>query len=192
MAFTASITKRDRTRILTSGATVVQTRFVVNFRHPTTGQRKQIFVKSHKEAIARRDELIASAVTGSFPNRAFGLTVAKAVEHWLENRKPEVKKETWRNYRRGTHYIVGPLLIGTSDERRAFTWKGTKPSSPEFIEMLGHIRVASLSTGQIRSWHRTVSWARRGLLGQPGEEISPCRFSARCRGFRPPSAGDAN
>jgi integrase len=157
VAFTASITKRDRTRTLTSGAAVVQTRFVVNFRHPATGRRKQIFVKSHKEAIARRDELIAGAVTGSFPTEHASLTVAKAIEHWLENRKPEVKRETWRNYRRGTHYIVGPLLTGTSYERRAFTWKGTKPAAPIFLEMLGGVRVGDLSTGQIRSWHRTLA-----------------------------------
>jgi integrase len=157
VAFTASITKRDRTRILTSGATVVQTRFVVNFKHPTTGQRKQIFVKSHREATARRDELIAGAVTGNFPSERTNLTIAQAVEHWLENRKPEVKKETWRNYNRGTHYIVGPLLVGTSDERRALTWKGAQPAAPQFLEMLGHFRVVDLSTGQIRSWHRTAS-----------------------------------
>jgi integrase len=131
VAFTVSITKRDRTRILTSGAAVVQTRFVVNFRHPTTGQRKQIFVKSHKEAIARRDELIAGAVTGTFPTERSNLTVAEAVKHWLENRKAEVKKATWRGYRDGAHNIVGPLLIGTSDERRLFTCKGVKSSTPK-------------------------------------------------------------
>jgi integrase len=157
VAFTASITKRDRTRILTTGAAVVQTRFVVNFRHPVTGRRKQIFFKSHKEAIARRDELIADAVTGSFPAERMDLTVGQAVEHWLENRRPEVKRATWRNYRSGTHYIVGPLLVGTSDDRRALTWKGAKPAVPEFLQMLGDVRVADLSTGQIRSWHRTVA-----------------------------------
>jgi integrase len=130
---------------------------VVNFRHPVTGQRKQIFVKSHKEAIARRDELIADAVTGNFTAERTNLSVAEAVEHWLENRKPEVKKATWQGYRNGAHNIIGPLLVGTSDDRRAFTWKGTKPDSPEFIEMLGNVRVADLSTGQIRSWHRTVA-----------------------------------
>jgi integrase len=157
VAFTASITKRERTRTLTSGATVVQTRFVVNFRHPTTGQRKQIFVKSHKEAISRRDELIAGAVTGNFPIERIDLTVGEVVEHWLENRRLEVKKATWRGYRSGSRYIVGPLLVGTSDDRRAFTWKGIKPTTPEFVEMLGGVRVADLSTGQIRSWHRTVA-----------------------------------
>ena len=129
----------------------------MNFRHPVTGKRKKIFAKSHKEAIARRDELIAGAVTGTLPTEHSDLTVAQVVEHWLENRKADVKKATWRNYRNGAHNIIGPLLVGTSDDRRAFTWKGIKPPTPEFIEMLGHIRVAHLSTGQIRSWHRTVS-----------------------------------
>ena len=157
MAFTASITKRDRTRTLTSGATIAQTRFVVNFRHPITGRRKQIFVKSHKEAIARRDELIAGVVTGTLPNKQSDMTISSVVEHWLENRKSEVKKATWRGYRNGSHFIVGPLLVGNSDDRRALTWRGVKPVCPEFLEMLGNVRVADLSTGQIRTWHRTVS-----------------------------------
>lgn len=68
-----------------------------------------------------------------------------------------MKGATWQSYRNGTHYIIGPLLVGTSDDRRAFTWKGTKPAAPQFLEVLGGVRVAELSTGQIRSWHRKVS-----------------------------------
>ena len=66
MALNATITKRDRTRVLTSGAEVVQTRFVVNFRHPHTGRRSQRFYKCHRGALACRDDLVASMATGTF------------------------------------------------------------------------------------------------------------------------------
>lgn len=156
MGFTASITKRDRVRTLTSGATVVQTKFVVNFRHPVTGRRKQIFTKSQKEAVAQRDEVVARVVTGA-PMQNLDLSIAKAVQLWLEDRKSEVKKATWQNYCNGTHYIVAPLLVGSSKDRKHFTDKGIKRPGAEFIETLGNIRVADLSTAQIRSWHRTIS-----------------------------------
>jgi len=69
VAFTASITKRDRTRILTSGATVVQTRFVVNLRHPTTGQRKQISVKSRRKLLlGETNSSLAQSLEASPPS----------------------------------------------------------------------------------------------------------------------------
>jgi len=130
---------------------------VVNFRHPITSHRQQLFFKSHKEAVAGRDALVAGVVTGTYSPEGTKLTVAEAVEHWLESRHPEVKRITWTNYRNGSPYITEPLLIGAADDRRKFTEKGLKPEGAGFIEMLGHVRVAELTTAQIRSWHRTVS-----------------------------------
>ena len=48
MTFTASITRRDRKRQLRSGATVIQSRWIVNFREPRSGQRKQLFFERQK------------------------------------------------------------------------------------------------------------------------------------------------
>ena len=43
MAFTVNVTKRERSRKLKSGERVIQTRWVVNYKEPRTGQRRQLF-----------------------------------------------------------------------------------------------------------------------------------------------------
>jgi len=59
--------------------------------------------------------------TNSYREERTSMTVAGAIEHWLDNRKPEVKAPTWETYRRlSSNNIVGPLLIGTSAERGCY------------------------------------------------------------------------
>jgi integrase len=157
VTFTASITKRDRKRLLESGAVVVQTRYVVNFQEPQSGQRKQFFFKRHRDAVAKRDEILAGVVTGSYSAAKSELTVAQAVEHWLENRRSQVKPGTLRSYQQAVGYVIGPLLIGTRLQRHAFTRTGVKPVNGEFIEMLGPKPVTELTTADIRQWHTTLT-----------------------------------
>ena len=99
MTIATSITKRERKRVLTCGASVLQSRYVLNFRDPKTGKRRQLFFRSQREAIAKRDAILASIATHSYSEVRNDLTVAGAVEHWLENRKAEVKPSTWKTYR---------------------------------------------------------------------------------------------
>jgi integrase len=152
-----SITKRKRRRQLKSGATVVQTRYVVNFQEPQTGRRKQFFFERHREAVGKRDELVASVVTGSYTAALTELTVAQAVERWLENRRGQVKAGTWRSYQQAVGYVVEPLLVGTRLQRHAFTRTGVRPVSGELIEMLGARPVSELTTADIRQWHTTLT-----------------------------------
>ena len=91
-AFSPSITKRKRKRRLKSGAVVVYTRFVVNYREPRSGRRKQFFFDRHKDAIAKRNALLTSVLTGGYTEVQSDLTVIQAVEYWLESRHDEVKK----------------------------------------------------------------------------------------------------
>ena len=63
MAFRVSITKQDRRRELASGRVVVQTRYFVNYRDPKTGKRKLPSFERQKDALAFRNELIASVET---------------------------------------------------------------------------------------------------------------------------------
>jgi integrase len=156
-AFTASITRRERRRRQRSGDTVVQTRFVVSFRDPRTGRRKQLFFERQKDAAAMRDALVASVVTGTYAETQTGLTVAEVVEHWLENRRGEVKGSTWDSYRQAAGYIVGPLLVGTKLERHIFARKGVRPEGARLVEMLGSRPVVDLTTADIRSWHKTLT-----------------------------------
>jgi len=83
-------------------------------------------------------------------------TVAQAYEYWLENRRDEVKKNTWKGYRQYSVYIVGPLLVGTRTERVRFSRRGVKRADAQFVEMLGSVPIAELTTARIRAWHKTL------------------------------------
>ncbi len=154
--FTASISKRERRRRQRSGAVVVQTRFVVSFREPRTGRRKQLFFERHKEAVAMRDALVTSVVTGTYAETQTSMTVAEAVDYWLRNRRGEVKGSTWDSYRQAAGYIVGPLLIGTKLERHMYARKAVRPAGAQLIDMLGPKLIADLTTADIRGWHKTL------------------------------------
>jgi integrase len=155
-AFTASVTRRERRRRLASGAIVVQPRFVVSFREPRTGRRKQLFFERQKDAVAMRDALVASVVTGIYAESQTNLTVAEVVRYWLDNRRDEVKTATWDSYQQAAGYIVGPLLVGTKLERHLYARTGEKPAGARLIEMIGPRPVADLTTADIRSWHKTL------------------------------------
>jgi integrase len=158
MSFTASVTKRDRKRELRSGREIVQTRFVLNFRDPQTRRRKQLFFSRYKDAVAMRDAMLASVATGSHADApTSSLTVSDVVEHWLENRSREVKAGTLASYRQAVHYIIGPLLAGTKWERHRYARTGERPSGSSLVEMLGPMRVADLTTADIRSWNRALA-----------------------------------
>jgi integrase len=155
-SFTASITRRDRRRRQRSGGVVVQTRFVVSFREPRSGRRKQLFFERHKDAVAMRDALVTSVVTGAYAETQTTMTVAEVVDYWLKNRRGEVKGSTWDSYRQAAGYIVGPLLIGTKLERHMYARKGLKPAGAQVIDMLGPKPIADLTTADIRGWHKTL------------------------------------
>ncbi len=97
MTLRTSITRRERKRVLTSGITVRHSRYVLNYRDPRTGKRRQLFFPSQREAIARRDAILAAIATNSYRDERASMTVAGVIEHWLENRKSEVKLPTWEN-----------------------------------------------------------------------------------------------
>jgi integrase len=60
-------------------------------------------------------------------------------------------------YRQSARYIIGPLLIGTPQQRGEFTDTGKKPEGARLEPMLGEIKIQELTTGEIRAWHKTVS-----------------------------------
>ncbi len=157
MTFTINITKRDRTRKLKSGQRVTQTRFVVQFAEPRTGQRRQLFFEKKADAHAKRNELLAAVETGRYAEGRTHITVAAAVENWLEHRRNEVKPQTWKGYQQSAKLIVGPMLLGTSDERRALTETGKKPAGAKFAPLLGALKITELTTADVRSWHKLIA-----------------------------------
>jgi integrase len=78
MAFNINLTKRERTRKLKSGERVTHTRFVLNYKEPRTGQRKQLFFDKKANAQAKRNELLASVETGSYSEAKTHISVAAA------------------------------------------------------------------------------------------------------------------
>jgi integrase len=76
MAF--NITRRERSRTLKSGACIVHTRFVLNYKEPRTGQRKQLFFDKKADAMAKRNELLASVETGAYSEVKTHIRVADA------------------------------------------------------------------------------------------------------------------
>jgi hypothetical protein len=125
MSTSVNITKRVRKRKLTTGAVVKQTRWVLNYREPRSGQRRQLFFDKHKDAQARRNQITAEVETGTYSeDRNRAVTIREIVRRWLESRDGEVKDGTLDGYRRAAANIVGPLLVGTAQQRTQRTVTG--------------------------------------------------------------------
>ncbi len=157
MALSINITKRDRRRWLKSGQQVVQTRFILNFHDPRTGQRRQLFFERKVDALARRDALIGDYQAGTLvaPERS-SLTVEDAVTRWLKNREGEIRPRTLRGYREASRYITGPVIMGTPKDRYEYAVASRKPLGAALLPVLGHIKVRDLTTSDIRAWHKTL------------------------------------
>ncbi|MCK1284096.1 site-specific integrase [Bradyrhizobium sp. 44] len=158
MSRSVNITRRERRRKLTSGAIVVQTRWVLNYREPRSGQRRQLFFERQKDAQARRNQIIAEIETSSYSEeRSRAVTIREIVQRWLESREGEVKPGTLDGYRRAAANIVGPLLVGSSQQRTRFKLTGKQPEGTKIIPLLGRVRARELTTSDIRSWHKVLT-----------------------------------
>jgi integrase len=157
MTFNINLTKRDRTRKLNSGERVTHTRFVLNYKEPRTGARRQLFFDKKADAVAKRNELLASVETGTYSEVKTHIRVADALANWLEHRRSEVKANTFRGYEEGARLIVKPLLVGaTAREREHFTKTGVMPEGAKLAPLLGGIKIAELTTAEIRKWHKLL------------------------------------
>lgn len=161
MTFSTTITKRIRKRKLRSGAVVLQQRYVLNYREPDTGARRQGFFERAKDAEARRADLILKVASNSYVNDRNVPTVAEAIDHWIADRQRNVKASTLEGYKVVIAHIRGPYITGTPDQRAEYRATGKLPKGVTLIPMLGHIKLTELTTARIRSWHREVT----GLAG---------------------------
>jgi integrase len=170
MTSSVNITKRLRKRELTSGAIVEQIRYVLNYREPS-GRRRQLFFEKRKDAQTKRNQIVAEIETGTYSeDRVRSVTIREVVRRWLESREGEVKDGTLEGYRRAAANIVGPLLVGTTQQRTQFTLTGKQPEGTKTVPLMGDFKVHDLTTSDIRSWHKTlvnlVGWysANRGKM----------------------------
>ncbi|MDO8878828.1 MAG: site-specific integrase, partial [Pseudolabrys sp.] len=157
MSVSVNITKRERRRTLKSGAVVSLTRWVINYREPRTGKRRQLFFSRAADAQARRNAIVTEIGTGTYSENSKSVTVADAVQRWLANRDGEIKAGSLAGYRDTATYVIGPLVSGTKAQRVEYTRSGKLPEGTRLLPMLGHVKLQDLTTGQIRAWHKTVS-----------------------------------
>jgi integrase len=135
-----NISKRIRKRPRADGTLVEQPRFVVDFRDPQTGKRRQFFFEKRKDAEAKRAELLIEMATGRYASPTTA-TVETAMRNWLEDRKPKVKRVTFVTYERAARYICEPVTT----EDGAITHPG-----------LGKIKLTDLPTAEIRRWYNAL------------------------------------
>ncbi|MCO4317332.1 site-specific integrase [Phyllobacterium sp. 21LDTY02-6] len=156
MSINVNLTKRTRKRTLQDGSLVRQLRYVVNYKCPKTGQRKQEFFERQKDAQARQSALTVSISAGSYVDQRTVPTVNEAVDDWLADRKRHVKESTHTGYSIVVAHIKGPYLVGTQREKAQYTATGVKPRGTHLLPMLGKIKLNELTTADIRGWHRQL------------------------------------
>lgn len=148
--------RRDRPRKRADGTVVVYERHWLDFKDPKTGRRRLLAFRTEDEAATAKAELERVHGAGHLAGGKT-LTVAEAMARWLADRKSFVRPQTARGYGETVRNIVGPVLQGTPEQRREYKRTGEKPPGAEFLPVLGHRRVAELTTAAIRDWHRAIS-----------------------------------
>ena len=156
MTLNVNLTRRVRRRKLKDGAVVEQTRYVLNWRDPRTGDREQRFFERQRDAQERRAELIAAFERGAYSSASKTVTVADAVTTWLEAKRGTVRPITFGTYAFQSRYVVGPLPTAEARRVTVNSGKGAKPKDRP-IELLGREKVQELTTRRIRAWHKLLS-----------------------------------
>ena len=85
------------------------------------------------------------------------MTVELAMSHWLDTMRGEVREITWKGYKQVSTNVVGPLLVGSKNDRFNWSCYGVKRADAQFIQMLGPVEIRNLKTAQIRNWHKVVT-----------------------------------
>src|SRR5271168_3026602 len=98
MTLNINLTRRVRRRKLKDGSVVEQTRYVLNWRDPRTGEREQRFFERQRDAQERRSELMAAHDRGTYSASTKTVTVAEAVAAWLGTKRDVVRTVTFTSY----------------------------------------------------------------------------------------------
>jgi integrase len=152
-----TITSTTRRRKLADGTAASYLQWYVNYRDPKTGQRIRRAKNRKKDAEAYRNELLLKFAAGDFTDERNAPKIGKLIDHWLDDKEGKVKPSTLTSYKVNVNGAIrGPLLIGTTVERKDYTETGVAPKGARFLKLFGDLRVTDLTTAQIRVWHRTI------------------------------------
>src|SRR5580700_9317796 len=188
MSLNINLTRRVRRRKLMDGSVVEQTRYVLNWRDPRTGEREQRFFERQREAQERRSELIAACDRGIYSSSNRTVTVADAVTAWLETKRGAVRPITFATYAFQSRYLVGPLSPRDARIATIHSGKGAKPKDRP-IELLGREKVQELTTRRIRAWHKLLSDEVSIYCANKAMQIlkAALALAAEDHEFRPPA-----
>ena len=100
--------------------------------------------------------MITAFERGSYSTSSKTLTVADAVDAWLESKRGVVRAITFATYKFQSNYVVGPLPSAEARLATARSGTGAKLKG-RGTELLGRERVQSLTTRRIRAWHTLIS-----------------------------------
>jgi integrase len=188
MTLNINLTRRLRHRKLKDGTTVEQTRYVLNWRDPRTGEREQRFFERQREAQERRSEFLAAYERGVYSSQTKTVIVETAVAAWLETKCGVVRPITFATYEFQSRYVVGPLA--PREARRAIIASG-KGAAPKVkpIELLGWEKVQELTTRRIRAWHKLLSDEVSIYCANKAMQIlkAALALAAEDHEFRPPA-----
>ena len=188
MTLNINLTRRLRRRKLKDGSVVEQTRYVLNWRDPRTGEREQRFFERQREAQERRSEFLAAYERGVYSSQTKTVTVETAVATWLETKRGVVRPITFATYQFQSRYVVGPLA--TSEARRAIILSGVGAMpKARAIELLGREKVQELTTRRIRAWHKLLSDEVSIYCANKAMQIlkAALALAAEDHEFRPPA-----
>ena len=157
MLFKINLTKRVRRRKRPDGTTINQTRYVLNFRDPATGARRQEFFTRHADAQARQNDLVVMVDQGEPVNPKSVPSVADALDHWLADKDGKIKATTFASYQAVVTWIRGPALVGDRAQRDLYRETGRVPKCATLLPLLGKTKLNDLTTAAIRAWHKSVS-----------------------------------
>ena len=95
--------------------------------------------------------------SGAYVDERTTPTVSQAIDHWLADKKPKVKANTFDSYCIVVEHICGPFLAGSPKAPAEYTATRKKPAGAVLLPMLGAIKTSDLSTAEIRAWHRPLT-----------------------------------
>src|SRR3954454_12955869 len=188
MSVSVSVTKRERSRPVKGGGSILHTRYVVNFNDRKTGGRRQLFFARHRDALEKRDEIVGQVHTGAYASANSAVSVRDAVGSWLRNRTGEVKGRTLESYTHVARYIVGPVLKGTPQQRRDYALSKVRPEGSELLPLLGDTAIADLTTAEIRAWHKLITLEVGAFTANRAKQYleASLALAAEDHGTRPP------
>jgi len=153
-----SITKRDKKTKHRDGRVSIHPRWVLHYKDPATGKRRQRYFSTRKEAETARNDLIKNH--DAMKRRKGGKvpTLKEAVDYWLDSKEKSIQKSTYQAYKQVAYqYIVGPAIQGTQQQKFQAAITGKLPAGVKLIEMFGSSReIESITTAEIRSWFNRV------------------------------------